>query len=265
MPSTDPGHIPGPVVIPNCVQVRLQWLTPSGRLAFNVLHGSVGGGFVPTTAEANGILAGLNTGGHWAAFSAFLSTNTELQKVSLLDMRTSSNSPVESTGASSPGGSAANPLAPATALVITERTAKAGPGFRGRIYVPGWTDDAMVAAATVDPAAVTATEAWAADFPSVFTGQGITLGIAQPARAAYTGTAGAVHAARAAHVEPVTQLVVRNAFWDTQRRRGGRLPAVEARFLLHEGDLHGRARNTNQSSMSLQLIVVGVRRISNLG
>lgn len=222
MPSADPGHIAGPVVIPTCIQVRLNWATPNGRGAFNVLHASVAGGFTPTQAVANGILAALNTSGNWATLAGFLSTSTLLEGVTLLDMRTPNNAPVDSNGTAFAGTSAALPLAPATALVVTERTAKAGPGFRGRFYVPGWTDDAMAVGAIADPAAVTALGAWANDIFAAFTAEAMTLGLAQPARAAYTGSGGTAHAARSAHVEPITTLSVRNNIWDTQRRRGGR-------------------------------------------
>jgi hypothetical protein len=202
--------------------VRLEWLTAIGRQAFNVLHASVGGGFAPTTAIANAIHAGLATGGDWLALAAFLDDDATFTGVSLLDMRTANNSFVTSTSGGSPGLSSASPMSPATAIVVTERTARAGPGFRGRFYVPGWTEDAQTQAATVDPAAITALATWAGDVISTLAGQGMTLAIAQPARAAYTGSTGAVHAARAATTVTVTQCIVRNAFWDTQRRRGGR-------------------------------------------
>jgi len=50
----------------------------------------------------------------------------------------------------------------------------------------------------------------------------MTLAIAQPARAAYTGTKGALHLARAAAVQPITSIVCRNNIIDHQRRRAGR-------------------------------------------
>lgn len=222
MSTIDPGHIAGPVVIPNCIQVRLEWLTAIGRAAFNVLHASVGGGFNPTVTIANAILSGMGTGGNWLALAAFLDDAAALTGVSLLDLRTPSNALVTSTGAAKPGLSTALPMAPGTALVVTERTAKAGPGFRGRIYIPCWTQDAQTQPATVETAAVTALSTWANDLISVLAGQSMTLALAQPARAGYTGSTGAVHPARAAATQPITQMVVRNAFWDSQRRRGGR-------------------------------------------
>ena len=222
MTGPDLGHIAGPVVIPNCVRVELKWTTPNGRTALNVLHGSVGGGFTPTASIANALLSGLTTGGTFGTLAVLLSTATELAGVSLLDMRSANNAAVDSTGTAAPGTSGADPLSPATALVITERTAKAGPGFRGRIYIPGWTNDAVGLLAAASTSAVGALQNWADTFIGVFAAEGLTLSLAQPARAAYTGTSGTAHAARAAHLEPITQMVVRNGFWDNQRRRGGR-------------------------------------------
>jgi hypothetical protein len=210
------------VVIPTCIMVRLNWVLPNGRQAVNVLHGSVAGGFTPTVAIANSILTAITAGGLWTALNAFLGTGTGLASVTLLDMRTPSNAPIDSTTGGGAGADAGTPLPPQTALVVTERTARAGPGFRGRFYVPGWTDAASTSTGEAVAGAVSALAAWSANFPAVFTAEAMTLGLAQPARAGYTGTTGTVHAARAAHIEPVTSLSVRNGIFDTQRRRAGR-------------------------------------------
>lgn len=218
----DLGAIAGPVVIPGCCQVVLKWVTPSGRQALNVLHASVPGGFAATTAIANAIHTALSTGAAWDALKALMGTASAFEGVRLLDLRAANNAPVDSTSTSEAGTSAADPLSPATSLVITLRTARAGPGFRGRIYIPNWTVDAVTGLAEANAGAVAALQAWANTIPTAFSGSSISLAIAQPARAAYTGSSGTAHLARAAATQLVTQLVVRNGFWDNQRRRGGR-------------------------------------------
>lgn len=220
MASSDPGHIGGPVVIPGCIQVALVWDTAFGHPALNILHGSVLGGFTPTVAVANTLHAALSGSGTYTTLKAFFTDESAFRGVRLLDMRSPGNPPVDSTVPAVPGTSVAANMAPGTALVVTERTARAGPGFRGRIYVPGWASNASDTGAKASAAATAALSDWAGTFIAAFAASGLTLAIAQPARAAYTGRTGTAHPARAAATQAVTALVVRNSFWDSQRRRG---------------------------------------------
>lgn len=220
--AIDPGRIGGPVVIPNCIMVRLRWLTPNGRGAFNVLHGEVVVGFNPTVAIANAILAALTSGAAWTALQPFLHTGTSLAGVDLLDMRAPSFAIVSSTGAASAGTGATVPMAPQTAICVTERTAFAGPSFRGRAYITGFSSASQQNGGSMSGGCQTALQNWAATWLTAFTASGLTLSIAQPHRAAYIGTSGTQHLARPANLVHVTQCVVRNLIWDTQRRRAGR-------------------------------------------
>jgi hypothetical protein len=222
MPSSDPGHIGGPVVIPGCVQVQLVWAQPNGRQALNVLHAAVSGGFATSVSIANAVHTALTTGGAWTALAGWLSTAGSFAGVRLLDLRAANLAPVDSTNAAVPGTSGDDPLPPSAALVVTERTAHAGAGFRGRFFIPNWTDAATATGGVADAGAVSALQAWALTVPTAFAASSMGLAIAQPARAAYTGTSGTAHPARAATTQLVTEVIVRNALWDNQRRRGGR-------------------------------------------
>lgn len=216
----DPGHIGGPIVIPNGVQVILNWTLPDAKLAHNVLYGSVGGAFTATAAVAEAIRSGLVGSATWTTLAGFMMAGASLTGVSLLDVRTASNAKVTSTGAASPGTSASLAMPDECAVCVTLRTALTGQANRGRIYIPGFASNAMGAAGVIAATCVSAVANWAAIIPTQLTAQGITLSIGHPARAAYTGRTGTLHPARAAGLVPVTQLVVRDNHWDTQRRRG---------------------------------------------
>jgi hypothetical protein len=220
--ATDPGRIPGPIIVPGVIRVRFQWGLPDGRVVSNVLHATVGGGFTPTLAIANAILAALIGDATWTALKPYFHTGTTLSAIGLLDLRTANNVEVLSNGSVGTGTGAGLPLAPQSAAVITLRTAQGGAGFRGRVYIPGWSSAAITAAQAFLGAAQTALVAWAQIWPTVLTTESMTLCLAHPARAGYTGETGTVHAARAAGSVAVTALVSRLAVFSTQRRRAGK-------------------------------------------
>jgi hypothetical protein len=217
---SDPGHIGGPKVIPSCVEVTLQWGLTDGTFGHNVMHAAYGGGFVPTVTIANGLMSALTTGSAWTALASFMPVSGFLASVLLRDLNTAANPIVSATLAGVAGTSPSSAIPDETALVITLRTAKAGRGFRGRIYVPNWATNALGAAGVAASGAVTDLNAWAQTIPGAFSGQGLTLSLGQVARQAYIGSTGTSHPARTATTVPITSLVVRDNHWDSQRRRG---------------------------------------------
>lgn len=218
----DLGRIPGSVVIPNTVQVRLIWNLPNGKTVYNVLHGSVAGGFTPTATIAESVFTAIKGAAGWTAFRARLNTGVSLAGVDLRDMRAANLPLVASTSAAAAGTGAGTALPPGDALVVTLRTANAGRAFRGRLFLPGFDTSALAAGGVAAAGTVTDSTSFVTAVQSAMSGQGITLAIAQPARAQYTGTTGATHAARSAAVAVVTTITTRNATFDHQRRRAGR-------------------------------------------
>lgn len=216
----DPGHIGGPIVIPGCVQVRFRWNLNNGKTARNVMYGQVGGGFVATAAVAEALRAAIAGAGTWTALAAYIAPGTSLAGVDLLDVRSANNALVSSTGAALPGTSAQGAIPEEVAVALTLRTAKTGPAFRGRIFIPGFATNAIGASGVVLAATVTALTNFGAAIPGLLSGQGITMAIGQPARAQYTGTTGTLHPARAATSTQVTSVLCRDNHFDTQRRRG---------------------------------------------
>jgi|SRR5580765_3039494 len=217
---SDPGAVGGPVVIPFCSQIVLNWTLADGKVGHNVTYGRTATVPAPTVAQAQAIFAALTTGGLWTSFAGHLTTTTALASVTIRSVHAQDQPVVQSTGAAVPGTNAGVALPNEMALVVTERTALAGKSNRGRMYIPGYAAVEVLAANVASAAAVTDTTAWAAGFIGIYATQGYTMVIGQKARAAYVGSTGTAHPARAATSTTVTSLLVRNNTWDSQRRRG---------------------------------------------
>ena len=216
----DLGRIAGPIIIPNAIEVDLVWNLASGKQVKNVLHGQVAGGFTATAAVAQAVYAAIIASASWTAWAAFLHTTAALAAVNLRDLRTPNMPVVTSTGGATAGTGAAVALPPGVALVISERTALAGRGFRGRVYLPGLDSGAITAATgAASAAANTAAANFVTAVQTALTASTITLSIAQPARQAYNGRRGRAIGARAANIQNVTSIVARLTALTSQRRR----------------------------------------------
>jgi hypothetical protein len=218
----DDGRIPGPIIIPNCIQVRLIWTQPNTKTVYNVMHGSVAGGFSATTAVADAIFTALKANAGWTAWKARVNSGVNLAGVDLRDLRTANMPIVPSTTAVAPGTGVGGALPPGDAFCVTLRTANTGRGFRGRVYLPGLDLAALAAGGVAAAGTLTDAAAFVTGVQTVLTASSVTLAIGQPARQSYVGSTGAAHAARSAAVIPVTAIVARNNIIDHQRRRAGR-------------------------------------------
>jgi hypothetical protein len=217
---SDPGHLGGPLVIPNCIQIEMVWGLSDAKQGHNVMYGFRTDGVSPTQAQATAILVSLTGGAQWAALAAFLATSSQLGALTLRDVRTPNQPIIQNTTGGALGTSASPELPNETSVVVTLRTALTGIANRGRIYIPGWATNALGAGNVVAATAVTALGNWANTIPAAFTAQGYTMVLGHPARGAYTGSTGTAHPARPAGSVPITSLVVRDNHWDSQRRRG---------------------------------------------
>jgi len=210
----------GPVVIPNCVQIVLNYTQQDLKTCHNVLYGRVGGIPSPTVAQADAIFSALSSGAQYTALKAFQSSLGSFSGVSLRNVHTPNNPILTSTGTAVPGTGAGVTYPNEVAVVVTLRTANVGVQNRGRMYIPNWTSDASAAGNVVLGSAITALQNWANTIAAALSAQGYTWVIGQPARSQYTGTTGTVHPARAATSIVITSASVRNNTWDSQRRRG---------------------------------------------
>lgn len=204
------------LVVPSAVQVRLHW-TLNGVDCFNVLGGSVAGGFAASQAIANTIGAAILGRFTSSGLAALCATTTSLISVGLRDIRTANQPEFVSVAAAVPGTGAGNPLPNQLAAVVTLRTALAGRSFRGRAYFGGFIAGENTAAGAILAALNTALVAFVTNMQTDLAASAITLGvISRP----FAGAAGPpVRPARLGSVTPVTGIVTRDTKWDTQRRR----------------------------------------------
>jgi len=223
MPDLDDlGRIPGPIIVPNCVQMRLEWTLPSTKLVYNVMHGRVAGGFTATSAIAEAIRTALAAAAAVTTWRTHVSALVSLSHVDLRDMRTANMPIVQSTGAALAGTGAGGAIPPGEAFCVTLRTAFTGRSNRGRVYLPGLDFSALAAGGVASGATVTDAAAFVTAVQTAMTASGLTMCIMQPARQQYTGSTGALHAARNAGTVDVTSIISRNTIIDHQRRRSGR-------------------------------------------
>jgi hypothetical protein len=217
----DAGHIPGPVVIPNAVTMRLIWNLANGKQVFDVLHVIVPSTYSVTVANVNLVGGPILSAFTSSGYAALVPTTQSFVGIDMRDIRPPGNfALVAGTGTAVPGTSVSPAMPPGVCLVATVRTAQAGRAFRGRIYYPAWATNADAGnGSAVNPTVNNAMNSFNTAILNALTGQGLQLGLAQPARANYLGVTGTNHPSRAANIITVTAVVLRDNVWDSQRRR----------------------------------------------
>jgi hypothetical protein len=126
----------GPVVIPNCSEVKLVW-TQNGMKLNNVFHGAltVAGPLNPAVAET--IFSAIKAANGTTTWMGHLFTGISLSEVHVKDLRAANNPTLVSTGLALPGTGTGTALPQDNALVVTLLTAFSGKGYVGRVYLPG--------------------------------------------------------------------------------------------------------------------------------
>jgi hypothetical protein len=218
----DLGRIPGKVVIPNCVQVRLIWTLPNTKVVYNVLHGRTAGAPAITQALAQAIYAALSADGNTTSWRAQLNTGVSLTGLDLRSLHAIDQPTIQSTGAALAGTGAGGAIPPGDAFVVTLRTAQVGQHARGRVYLPGLDFSGLAAGGVASANTVTRAPLFITALQTAMSGQGLTMCLAQPARQQYTGSTGTTHPARGASTLDVTAIAARNNIIDHQRKRAGR-------------------------------------------
>jgi hypothetical protein len=200
------------LVVPNAGQMRLIWALGGQLYALNVL-GVVNSTAVNITqALTNTIGAAIKTAFTSSAHAASISTTVTLANVGLRDIRTANQAEFLDSGAAVAGTQALELLPPQTALCITLRTASAGPRFRGRVYLPGFTEGDNVAGGITNSATSTPAVAFVAAIQAALVAQSLNLGVIhRPTADPLPVSAG--------FITTVTSIVCRDLIWDTQRRR----------------------------------------------
>jgi len=214
-----PGYVPGPLVIPSTLQVRLGWVLPNGKSASNVLHAIVDDGLDNSVLLANSIYDAIAGSGETTTYLDFLSSETSLAFLDIRDLRTGSQTLFQSEGAALPGTGSGNALPEEVSLVVTLRSALAGRAHRGRVYLTGFDDSVL----DVDGHCVSGASTAARNFVVAISGamltNGLALGIGHRGHAEYINAHGGTVAAEAPGTDLVTSILVRDNVFDSQRRR----------------------------------------------
>jgi hypothetical protein len=213
--------VPGPIVIPSCIEVKLHWSDTFGLFS-NVLHGNLTavGPINPALAET--LFSALKANVATVTWLGDLATTISFTGVSVKDIRAANNPEFPSSSLAAPGTAVGPAVAINSALVVTLRSAQAGRAFRGRVYLAGLTATALASARQWTTGAGANAVAFVEGIQAVLTANSIPLVIAQRALQAGTDASGNPLPARLAAVVPVVSVDIANPRVDTQRKRLGR-------------------------------------------
>jgi hypothetical protein len=207
------------LVVPNTVQVRVIWSVSAVPFAVNVLHFRNAGSVAVDQSLANGIASDVSAafssnvgvGGQW-------NSSTGITRVDVRDLNTA-NQPEFTAPVSGALGTASAELLPKqVALVVTLRTALAGRSFRGRVYVPGWSEIANQAGGVASTTTMSLADGIVRNIRANLSIRGLIMGVVSTR---------ANKAPRPVNIiTDVVSLAVRDNQWDNQRRRN--IPGIGA-------------------------------------
>lgn len=195
-----------PVVIDATLQIRIVWLLAGLKEGLSVLHANIGGATPVNAAMANTISQAVADAHDSSGLNAVQPDTVQIDRVEIRDIRTPWQPIITGTaGMPSAGTIVGGDLLPkANALVVTHRTALAGPRFRGRTFLPGFDEAASAADGTATTAARNAARGFLEDLQTSMQAEGWPLGVASLTGGLITN---------------ITGFDQRVASWGSQRRR----------------------------------------------
>jgi hypothetical protein len=212
--------VPGPIVIPGCVQAQLRFTDTTGTFSL-VCHGIKGSTTVDETL-ANSLATSVASAVTSSGWVGFMAPGTSFDGVWVKDLSSANNSIYESNTTGVAAGGTGPALGDNTAICVTKQSAKSGKEFRGRMYLGGLDSSCTVDGHNMtDPAKVAAGNFGEA-VRTAFNSAGIPMCIANRALQAGEDINGNPLPPRTANTTPITRLVVRDLRLDSQRRRLGR-------------------------------------------
>lgn len=206
------------LVITNAALIRLIWTKSGVQYAINVLGALNVGAAVFNQTLANSVSAAIKSGFTTSGFATRVSTAIALSQVGVRSISAPNLPEYIGTGAAVAGTGVTHPLPGQTALCVTLRTNNAGPAYRGRIYLPGWTEDTNDTNGACDTNAADNGVAFVNAIDAALAANGLDFAVLSRPRAATTIPAKTI-SAKTGFGTPVTAVLVRDLVWDTQRRR----------------------------------------------
>ena len=129
------------VVIEGTYSITITWALAGTDWAVNQLHALIPSADSVDAALAAAWASDIEAAHVASGLAALQPTSVSLSRVDVRDLREPAL-PAYSAPMTSAGTSEAELLPRGTALVVTKRTNRAGPSFRGRIYIPGFSEEA---------------------------------------------------------------------------------------------------------------------------
>lgn len=207
-----------PLVIASGAVIRLIWSRAGAPYAVNVLGAVQTGAPTFNQALANSLGSAIKTRFTSSGFAARVSSDISLSQVAVRNIAIANQGEFVDAGAAVPGTAVGDPLPGQVALAITLRTANAGPSFRGRVYLPGWSESSNDTDGTCLSADGAAGLAFVSGIQTDMFLNGLTNAVLSRPRDASVIPAKTIEA-KAGFATQVTAAVLRDLAWDTQRRR----------------------------------------------
>lgn len=212
--------MPTPLVIANCVVVKLNWAQGT-RTWLNVLGGQGAAPVTVTQALADTLFSAIKARAETVTLMGVLSTGTTLAGLKIRSINAANLVEFTAAGTALTGTGAGDPLPLSAAQVLTFRTAFAGRSFRGRIYFSGFTEGQNDTTGRIAQAASDAAVGFMTGVAAVFVANGFQLAVLSRPVAARTIPARTI-AAKSGFANNVTLTQSRNLKWESQRRRTGK-------------------------------------------
>lgn len=217
--KTDGGKIKGAQAVPNTIEIQIKQTGANGKPANFTVHGQYATTPPSLTTLATALWNSIS--GAWGTnLAPQMHPNAQITAVWVRDMANVNNPIVVGSGAAVVGTGTGSALPAEVCIVITENIIKRGKGLKGRMYLSGFVDSASSTAGQISAAGMSAAGGFATALFAAIQAQSLTPCVAEVHRQAYTGLTGTPHLDRPAAPVGVTQYVVRNNEFDTQRRRG---------------------------------------------
>jgi len=216
------GNLP----VPQAAEVKITWGNTTIPVALNILHFDHDVGAVLTQAKADAISALIKAAYTSSGLAGQMHTQTTLLKVETRHMDSNSDPWLVGSGATVAGTGTGDYLPHNVACCVTLKTGLRGRSYNGRVFLWGWTEAANDAGGAIATAASTAAVNFVNTVKSnMSSAQQMDMGVVSR----WTTPPGSPPNTPAIERNPpiltvVTQVVMLDNRWDTQRKRS--IPGV---------------------------------------
>lgn len=216
--------------VANAALLRLLWTLPGGGQMVNVIGVNAGATAI-NQSTANGLGTAIKGAFNSGLYKNHVHPSVALAAVGIRDIRDINLPEYLDSGAAVAGAATGDALARQVALVVSLRTAHAGRGYRGRIYLGGFDENSEDSDGTASAALVTDAGTFITAVQGAINAQGMSMAVVGKNKLARsivttvtnpdgtTSTKTKSYPATAGHVDTVISIQVRNDTWDSQRRR----------------------------------------------